>query len=63
MQLYTVRFIRRGQDPDEEYYYNTLESAKDHFMLFNDYDEDEAEMYSRITLEDDNGSILSVIEI
>ena len=45
--MYVVRFVRRDGKPDEEYYYHTLEAARNHFKLF--YDDDSG-LYKTISL-------------
>lgn len=49
---YLVKFERRDNSPDEEYYYNGEDEAKEHFSLFNDLsDKDNAVLYTCISLE------------
>lgn len=48
---YAVIFERRDKSPDEEYYYNNEDDARDHFRLFNDpNDKDNAALYYSISL-------------
>lgn len=55
MNLYIVRFIRKDGKPNEEYYYPLIEQAEEHFFLFLN---DDSELYSRIELLDDSGSVI-----
>ena len=45
--MYIVRFIRKDNQPCEEYYYPKLEDAKYHLSLFVD---DDSELYEKIEL-------------
>lgn len=42
---FIVRFVRKDDQPAEEYYYHTYEEARAHFALFLD---DDSELYHRI---------------
>ena len=44
---YITRFIRRDGKPDEEYYFNTYEEARDHADSFT---ADDADLYEGIEL-------------
>lgn len=44
---YIVRFVRRDNKPDEEYYYQDVSDATYHFNLFL---EDDSALYERIEL-------------
>lgn len=44
---YIVRFVRKDNKPDEEYYYPTLQDAQYHFGLFLD---DDSNLYERIEI-------------
>ena len=45
--MYLVRFERKDEKLDEEYFYHTLCDALVHFMLFSD---DDSSLYSRISV-------------
>lgn len=55
---FIVRFVRADHKPDEEYYYNTEEQAREHLALFID---DDSELYSRIELTTYAGDLLEVL--
>ena len=56
--LYIVCFIRADQKPTEEYYYYSLEDARAHFnLLLND----DSELYKRIEIKTDNGTVIDFI--
>ena len=42
---HVVRFVRRDGKPNEEYFYRTVEEARQHFDLFN---EDDSGLYDSI---------------
>ena len=46
-KIYVVSFIRQGNLPNEDYYYNRIEDAKYHFSLFK---EDDSGLYKSIRL-------------
>lgn len=58
MKEYTVHFIRADEQPEEIYYYHTLEEAKWHLHLF---DEDDSELYQKIEVRDRVGNVLDKI--
>ena len=45
--IYIVRFIRRNHKPNENYCYNTLKEAMQHYTLFKD---DDSELYKEISV-------------
>ena len=45
--MYLVRFERKDDQPNEEYYYYALEDAQKHFELFR---EDNSGLYQRVVL-------------
>ena len=48
--MYIVRFVRKDNQPDEEYYYRQLADATYHFSLFVD---DDSNLYSKIEVIDE----------
>ena len=58
MKEYTVHFIRADEQPEEIYYYHTVEEAKWHLHLF---DEDDSELYQKIEVRDRVGNVLDKI--
>ena len=58
MKEYTVHFIRADEQPEEIYYYHTVEEAKWHLHLF---DEDDSELYQKIEIRDRVGNVLDKI--
>lgn len=58
MKEYTVHFIRADEQPEEIYYYHTLEEAKWHLHLF---DEDDSELYQKIEVRNKVGNVLDKI--
>ena len=58
-KLVIVRFIRKDNKPDEEYYYNSLESAREHFKLFIG---DESGLYEVVLIEEYDGTEPRLIE-
>lgn len=52
--MYIVRFVRKDQQPDEEYYYRRLKDAEYHLSLFED---DDSGLYDRIELIDTEKNI------
>ncbi len=58
--MFIVRFVRKDNKQDEEYYYSKLEDAKYHFSLFAT---DDSGLYRRIELiDDDKGEIIDVLQ-
>ena len=45
--MYIVRFVRKGDKPEEEYYYQAIEDAKYHYSLF---ENDSSDLYERVEL-------------
>ena len=45
--IFIVRFVRRDRKPNENYCYNTLEEATQHFNLFKD---DDSNLYKEICI-------------
>ena len=45
--MFIVRFVRKDGQPDEEYYYHTLQEAEAHKLLF---DDDDSDLYERIEI-------------
>lgn len=58
--MYLVRFTRKDYQPDEEYYYNTLEDAKRHLDLFRD---DDSDLYQRIELLKTSGILETILDV
>ena len=58
MDLYIVRFVRAGAQPDEAYCYHDLEQARVHLKLFED---DDSGLYRRIELVSYAGELLEVL--
>ena len=56
--MYIVRFVRRDRKPNEEYYYHSLEAAKNHINLF--YDDDSG-LYKTISLLAVDGTTIETI--
>lgn len=52
--MYIVRFVRRDNRADEDYYYHTEQEARKHIELFKD---DDSELYSKIELLEWNNDI------
>ena len=52
-RMYIVRFVRKDGKPDEEYYYQELADAKEHFRLF---EKDDSNLYTSILLTSDCSS-------
>ena len=58
--MFIVRFIRKDNKQDEEYYYSKPEDARYHFSLFAT---DDSDLYRRIELiDEDKGEILDVLQ-
>lgn len=49
-ELWIVRFVRKDDKPDEEYYYRSLAEAEHHKNLFLD---DDSGLYERIEIIND----------
>lgn len=45
--MFVVRFIRKGKQPNEEYYYHFLKDAVSHYSLF---ENDDSALYSQIII-------------
>ena len=45
--MYIVRFLRKDEQPNEEYYYNSMHAALEHFMLF---ENDDSNLFEEICL-------------
>ena len=58
--MYLVRFTRKDFQPDEEYYYNTLEDANRHLNLFR---EDDSGLYQRIELLKTTGILETMLDV
>ncbi len=58
--MFTVIFKRKDNQPDEIYYYNSLEEARYHFNLFKD---DDSDLYNRIELCKENGSLQMIMDV
>ena len=52
--MYLVRFVRKDEMPDEEYFYHKLEDAEIHLHLF---DEDTSALYKHIQLWEECGEV------
>ncbi len=57
--MYLLRFVRRDQQPNEEYFYNNQQDAEYHMNLFRD---DDSDLYCRIELLEVEGPMETVIE-
>lgn len=58
MKEYSVHFIRKDEQPEEIYFYNTPEEADWHLHLF---DNDDSELYRKIEIKDRLGNVLDRI--
>lgn len=58
--MYTVIFKRKDNQPDEIFTYNSLEEAQYHFNLFKN---DDSDLYSRIELCQEKGSIKMLMDV
>ena len=56
--IYIVRFIREDRKPNEEYYYHSLEDARNHIDLFCD---DDSGLYKTISLLAVDGTTIETI--
>ena len=57
MSPYIVSFVRADNKPNEEYYYHTLEEAREHFSLFLD---DSSGLYRQIQIENYAGELIAI---
>lgn len=58
--MYVLRFVRKDDQPPEEYYYRQLEDARYHLSLFIN---DDSNLYNRIELEDvEKGVLIDVLQ-
>lgn len=58
--MYNVIFKRKDNQPDEIYTYASLEEARYHFNLFKD---DDSDLYNRIELCKENGSLQMIMDV
>lgn len=57
--MYLLRFVRRDQQPNEEYFYNNQQDAEYHMNLFRD---DDSDLYCHIDLLRVEGTSETIIE-